>query len=66
MKPEEVREFRLQRSWTLKKFGEMVGYSEANISLIENGKRNVPERLRKIITLMNEVEEMKKGPIKTP
>lgn len=46
---EEIKNLRKRRNITQKELGDFLGYSEAHISYIESGKRNInSEDLRKI------------------
>ena len=42
---ERIRELRKYLGLTMEKFGEMVGIKKASISLIENGRNNLSDRL---------------------
>lgn len=57
---EDLRIFRKNKKWSLKKLGTMVGYSESALSMFENGVRPIPERLASIVYLMNTVDKLKK------
>lgn len=47
---ERIKELRLEKEWTLKQFGEIIGVSEATAQRYESGKvKNIsPEMVRKI------------------
>ncbi|MCB0423074.1 MAG: helix-turn-helix domain-containing protein [Mangrovimonas sp.] len=59
--PEELKEFRESRGLTLEQLGLRVGYTKSAICKFENGTLKIPERLNKLVLLLNEVEQLKGG-----
>ena len=50
---ERIRELRKTLGLTLDKFGEILGMKKATLSLIENGKSSVTDRMIKLICNIN-------------
>ncbi len=54
-----LRKLRLKHGYSMKKAGELLGYSDSYISQIENGRENVPkgERLLRFLKVYGDITE---------